>query len=304
MKTEIKNIEASVRARLQNKARETNRPFAEIMRYYAMERFLYRFGQSESAGQFILKGALMFTVWQVPERRTTLDIDFLARYDNEITKIEHVMRNVCKVRVVPDGLVFDPDSVEGKRIKENADYQGVRINFRAMLERSRVPMQIDIGFGDIIYPKPKVVDYPVILEFPKPHLKGYTIESVVAEKFEAMIKLGSLNSRMKDFYDVWLMTRQFDFKGADLAEALKRTFHHRKRELPQKKPLFVEDIYDPKSDRQTLWKAFLTKGGIKHAPESLKETTERIEKFLITPLAAISKNHPFKLEWNAPGPWK
>ena len=204
-------------------------------------------------------------------------------------KIEHVMRNVCKVKVVPDGLVFNPDSVKGKRIKENADYQGVRINFQAMLERSRVPMQIDIGFGDIIYPKPKMVDYPVILDFPKPHLKGYTIESVVAEKFEAMIKLGSLNSRMKDFYDVWLMTRQFDFKAADLAEALKRTFHHRKTELPQNKPVFVDDIYDPKSDRQTLWKAFLTKGGIKHAPESLKETAEQIEKFLIAPLKAISK---------------
>lgn len=304
MRDDIKNIEASVRSRLQNKAKETNRPFAEILQYYGMERLLYRFSQSNYADKFILKGALMFTVWEIPERRTTLDIDFLARFDNQVTAIEKVVKDICKVRVPADGLTFDPDTISGQKIKEDADYEGVRIKFRGFLERSRIPMQIDVGFGDIVYPKTKVIDYPVILDFPKPHLKGYPAESVISEKFEAMVKLGLLNSRMKDFYDIWLMMRQFDFIGSNLAEALKRTFGHRKTDLPKAPPLFAEEIYDEKSDRQTLWKAFLRKGDIKHTPEKLVIIAKGIEEFLIKPLDAVNKGNGFNKEWKAPGPWK
>ena len=304
MKKDIKNVQASIRARLQNKAKETNRPFSEVLQYYGMERFLYRFSRSQYADKFILKGALMFTVWRVPERRTTLDIDFLARFDNQIASIEKVIKAICKIPVVSDGLAFDPETIKGQRIKEDADYEGVRVKFRGFLERSRIPMQVDVGFGDAIYPKPKVIDYPVILDLPKPHLKGYPAESVVSEKFEAMVKLGLLNSRMKDFYDIWLMMRQFDFSGLNLVEALKRTFEHRKTDLPEDQPLFAEEIYDEKSDRQTLWKAFLKKGDIKHAPEKLQATAREIEEFLTKPLDAINKEQGFNLEWKAPGPWK
>ena len=204
MKKEVKNIEASIKARLKNKAQETNRPFAEVMQYYGMERFLYRFSKSKYADKFVLKGALLFAVWQIPDRRTTLDIDFLARFDNEVATIERVMKDVCDTSVDPDGLKFDPQTVKGMKIKEDADYEGVRIKFTGFLDRAEIPMQIDVGFGDIVYPKTKVIDYPVILDFPKPHLNGYPQESVISEKFEAMIKLGLLNSRMKDFYDIWL----------------------------------------------------------------------------------------------------
>ena len=280
MKKDIKNIQASIRARLQNKAKETSRPFSEILQYYGMERFLYRFSRSKYADKFVLKGALMFTVWQILERRTTLDIDFWTNYNNQIATIEKVIKGVCDVAVIPDGLVFDSETVKGQKIKEGADYEGVRVKFRGFLEHSRIAMQIDVGFGDVIYPKPKVIDYPVILDLPKPHLKGYTAESVVSEKFEAMVKLGLLNSRMKDFYDIWLMMRQFDFDRSKLAEALKRTFGYRKTPLPEHKPLFAEEIYDEKSDRQTLWKAFLKKGDIKHAPEKLRTVAKEIEEFI------------------------
>lgn len=304
MKKDIKNVQASIRAKLQNKAKEANRPFSEILQYYGMERFLYRFSRSKYANKFILKGALMFTVWQVPERRTTLDIDFSTHYDNQTATIEKVIREVCKVSVSQDGLVFDLQTVKGQKIKEDADYEGVRVKFRGFLERSRIPMQIDVAFGDVIYPKPKTIDYPVILDFPKPHLKGYPAESVVSEKFEAMVKLGLLNSRMKDFYDIWLMMCQFDFDGLRLVEALKRTFKHRKTSLPQRKPLFAEEIYDVKSDRQTLWRAFLKKGDIKHAPGKLRSAASGIEKFLIKPLYAIKKDQGFDKEWKASGSWK
>lgn len=303
MKKDITNIQASVRDRLKNKADKTSLSFAETLQYYGMERFLYRFSKSKYADKFVLKGALLFTVWEVPERRTTFDIDFLARYDNKVEGIEAVIKDVCAVGVEPDGLEFDAKTVEGRKIKEDADYEGVRVKFIGLLERSQIPMQIDVGFGDVVYPRTKIIDYPAILDLPKPHLKSYPPESVVSEKFEAMIKLGLLNSRMKDFYDLWLMTRRFDFKGSDLAEALKRTFTHRKTDLPGRKPLFAEEIYDQTSDRQTFWKAFLTKSRIKHAPEKLNEIANGIEKFLIKPLQAISKGEKFNEEWKAPGPW-
>lgn len=304
MRKDVKNLEASVHTRLQNAAKDTNRPFSEVLQYYGMERFLYRFSRSEYADKFILKGALMFIAWQVPERRTTLDIDFSARYDNRIAAIENVIKDICKVSVPSDGLIFDSATVKGKKIKEDADYEGIRVKFRGFLGRSRIAMQIDVGFGDIIYPGPKIVDYPVILDLPKPRLKGYPIESMVSEKFEAMVKLGLLNSRMKDFYDIWLLMRRFDFKGTRLVKALKRTFSHRKTALPQDKPLFAEEIYDYKSDRQTLWKAFLKRGDIKHALESLRMTATEIEGFLIEPLRALSNGTKFNKEWKAPGPWE
>lgn len=304
MKKNIKNIEASVRALLQNKARETNRSFSEILQYYGIERFLYRFSCSKYADKFILKGALMFTVWQVSQRRTTLDIDFSARYDNQIMTIEKAIKDVCRVSVTSDGLIFTPQTVKGYKIKEDAEYEGVRVKFKGFLERSRIPMQIDIAFSDVIYPKPKIINYPVILDFPKPRLKGYPAESVVSEKFEAMVKLGLLNSRMKDFYDIWLMTRQFDFHGSSLVEALKRTFKHRKTELPKHKPLFAEEIYDEKSDRQILWMAFLKKSDITYVPEKLHTIANDIENFIIKPLIAISKGNEFNKIWEAKGSWK
>ena len=304
MKKEAANMPASIRARLQNKAKETNRPFAEVLQYYGIERFLYRFSQSKYADKFILKGALLFTAWQIPERRTTLDIDFLARYDNQAASIEAVVKDVCEVSVDPDGLIFDVKTIQGRKIKEDADYEGVRVRFIGFLERARLPMQIDVSFGDIVFPKTRVIDYPVILDLPKPHLKCYPVESVISEKFEAMVKLGLLNSRMKDFFDIWLTMHQFDFNGANLAGALKKTFNHRKTDLPKERPLLAEEIYDEKSDRQTLWKAFLRKGDIKNTPEKLAAIAKEIEEFLIKPLDAISKGLEFNAEWKSPGPWK
>lgn len=304
MKPPVKNIEASVRGRLQDKARKTNRPFAEILQYYGMERFLYRFSQTRYEKSFVLKGALMFTVWDVPERRTTVDIDFLGRFDNEVEKIEEVIRDACHEKVPPDGLRFDAETVKGQRIKEDADYAGVRVKFLGFLEKSELPMQIDIGFGDVITPKPSDVDYPTILDFPAPHLRGYTFESVIAEKFEAMVKLGTANSRMKDFYDVWLMTRQFDFKGERLVSALKATFEHRNTAFPPTKPLFAAQIYDDKSVQAAMWKAFVKKGRLKTAPDSLKDVAVAIEEFLSRPVAAILQDKELSSSWLAPGPWK
>lgn len=304
MKKNIKNLPESIKSRLRNKAKESNRLYSEVLQYYCIERFLYRLSCSKYADKFILKGALMFMVWQIPERRTTLDIDFLAVYDNQVSAIEEVIKDVCLISVTPDGLVFDPKTVKGQSIREEMEYKGVRIKFIGLLDRSRIPMQIDVGFGDVVYPNPKVIRYPVILDLPEPNLKAYPVESLVSEKFEAMVKLSLLNSRMKDYYDIWLLIHKFDFNGQKLAGALKKTFNSRNTTLPKTIPIFAEEIYDERSDRQKLWKAFLNKNDIKHAPGKLSDIAREIEKFLIKPLNAINKKIKFSKVWKSPGPWK
>ena len=209
-----KNIGASVRQRLLNKARETGRPFSELLQYFAMERFLYRLSKSEYADKFVLKGALMLTAWNAPLLRPTMDIDLLGRIGNDIGAMAAIVREICAGRVEPDdGLVFDAATVQGERIAEAAEYEGVRIRFRATLDAARIQMQLDIGFGDIVVPAAVPTIYPTILDLPAPHLLAYSRETAIAEKFEAMVKLGELNSRMKDFFDIWLLSRSFDFDG-------------------------------------------------------------------------------------------
>jgi len=208
----IKNLAASVHQRLLNKAKESSRPFNELLQYFAIERFIYRLSKSPHADQFILKGALMFFAWCGPESRPTTDIDLLGKIDNRIDTITTVMKDACLTDVEPDGISFNADTVDAVRITEDAEYEGVRVRVHGSLGKTRVSIQIDIGFGDVIIPNASSVSYPAILDFPAPELMGYTMESTIAEKFQAMVKLGVLNSRMKDFYDIWFLSRAFDFK--------------------------------------------------------------------------------------------
>jgi hypothetical protein len=211
-----------------NAAKASGRPFQEVLEYYAMERFLYRLARSGHAGRFILKGALLFRAWGGAATRPTRDIDLLGRVENTVEAVVPIFGEVCGIAVETDGMVFDSATIAGTVIKEDADYSGVRVTFLGTLQNARVAMQIDIGFADVVTPGPVPTAYPVILEFPAPRLSGYPRETVVAEKFEAMVKLGALNSRMKDFYDLLVLARRFDFDGFTLATAVSRTFANRK----------------------------------------------------------------------------
>ena len=202
-----KNNPASIHQRLLNKARDEQRTFNELLQYYAMERFLYRLSQSNHSDKFILKGALMLRVWGSPELRPTKDIDMLGRTSNEENSIIRQIQEILSVEVSPDGLTFNSASIKAERIAEDADYEGQRICFQGSLGSAKVKMQIDIGFSDVIFPAPVESDFPTLLDFPPPRLLCYSRESAIAEKFEAMLKLGELNSRMKDFYDIWLLSR-------------------------------------------------------------------------------------------------
>lgn len=296
----MKNIAASVRQRLLNRARSDKRPFNELLQYYAMERFLYRLSRSQHADRFILKGALMLRVWQSPEFRPTMDIDMLGRTNNEESSIIAQVRDVLAIPSQEDGILFDADSIEAERITEDADYAGLRLRFRATLDTARITMQIDFGFGDVIYPGPEEADLPVMLDFPAPRLLCYSRESAIAEKFEAMVKLGTLNSRMKDFYDIWLLSRQFDFEGAGLTEAIRLTFKQRGTIMPREIEAFTDAFADAK---QIQWRAFHRRLGHDHVPASFSDIAEAVGGFLIPIAKHLSSVNLMPTRWNAPGPW-
>lgn len=271
-----KNLAASVHQRLLNVARETGRPFNEVLQYFAMERLLYRLSCSPYRDSFVLKGALLFRVWDVPDSRATRDIDFLAFLDNSPERIASIFREVCALDD-DDGLLFDPDSVAARKIKEDADYEGVRVRFRGLLGKARITMQVDVGFGDKVHPDVVRAKYPVILDLPAPSLRMYPPETVVAEKAEAMVRLGNLNSRMKDFYDIWRLSRQFEFDDAVLSEAIMQTFENRGTDLMPFNELEADLLENKTLEKQ--WTAFLAKSGVP-GPESFQEVLDQIAAFL------------------------
>ena len=297
-----KNIAASVRQRLLNKARSDKRPFNELLQYFAMERFLYRLSQSGHADKFILKGALMLRVWQAPIVRPTMDIDMLAREtSNDVAQIENQVRDICSKAVDPDGLEYDLDSIHGERITEDADYEGVRVRFIARLDTARINMQIDIGFGDVVIPEAQKAELPTMLEFPPPRITCYSLESAIAEKFEAMIKLGKLNSRMKDFYDIWLLARQFDFDSRQLQSAISGTLLNRGTNLPEEIIAFSGEFIEAKSIQ---WNAFRRRLGQETVPTEFEEVVILIKTFLDPIVQAIHTRNLASETWVAPGPWQ
>lgn len=297
-----KNMAASVHARLMSRARETRRPFQELLQYYAMERFLYRLSRTPYHTRLVLKGALMLHVWDAPLARATRDVDFLGRMENSRESVARLVREVCEVEVEPDGMVFDPGTVITEHIKEDAEYQGVRVRFRGLLGRAQAPMQLDIGFDDVVVPGPQPIVYPTLLDMPAPRLMGYPREVVVAEKFQAMVFLGTLNSRMKDFYDVWLLARQFDFDGALLTRAVNSTFTHRGTPM-DRSPVALTPSFTESSSVRTQWSAFLRRAGLTEAPQQMVEVATVLSGFLLPVAKACAAGTPFQARWTAPGPW-
>lgn len=297
----VRNMAASVHARLMTKARERKRPFNEVFQYYAMERLLYRLSKSKHARRFVLKGALMFAAWNVPVSRPTKDIDLLGRLKNSIEGIVGAMRDICRQPVEPDGFVFDPDGIEAANIAEDAEYGGIRVFIKGrFLDNAKVLVQLDIGFGDVVVPAEMPITYPTILDFPAPVLQGYSRESAISEKFDAMVKRGMLNSRMKDFFDIWFLSRQFEFDGAVLADAIRRTFETRSRPIMADAVCFSPEFSVAK-DAQ--WKVFLRRGGMKDVPQEMREVVAAVAAFLKPVATALADGEDFRGNWKPNGPW-
>jgi hypothetical protein len=224
---------------------------------------------------------LLFELWTQRTYRATRDADFLARGDNSPERFVGIFKELCVIEVEPDGLTFDADSVKAERITEDADYEGVRVTFTVYLERARIPIQIDIGFGDAITPAPVETQYPTFLPAPNPSLLTYPKETVVAEKFEAMVKLGIANSRMKDFYDLEVLSGIVDFDGKMLCEAIRKTLERRGSDLPAGgTPIAFTPAFYNDTDKKKQWTAFCTKNAAYVTKTELKEVIENIERFL------------------------
>lgn len=296
-----RNVAASVRARLLNRARETKQDFNLVLTRYAIERLLYRISISKHADQFLLKGALLFDLWFDIPHRPTRDADFLGFGSAELPHVESIFKDICTIET-PDGVAFQAYTVRAAEIRKDANYAGVRVTLLGLIDGARSPIQVDIGFGDAVTPGPEDVEYPVMLsEFEAPKLRVYPRYTVVAEKFEALSSLGIANSRMKDYFDLCILARHTDFDGELLCRAIHATFERRRTPLPDGAPFGLSDEFAQDRQKQTQWQAFLRKNALIEL--QLSEVVVGLRAFLSPPLDALRQAAAFPLAWHAGSGW-
>lgn len=305
MTQEIKDLPHSVHDRLLNIAKENRQTFEQVFYLYALERFLYRISISEFESNFILKGALMFFGWNLPLRRLTKDIDFQGYTSNDVDNIVLIMRQVCIQPVEPDGMYYDPESVIGEIIQEEADYEGVRINFIGFLGKAKLNLQVDVSFSDEITPAITEFSYPTLL--PKLgmdpfKLRGYPFETSIAEKFETMVDKGEINSRMKDFYDIWVMIQRFEVQGTTLVKAINKTFQSRKTSIPVEIPEALTTKFA--KSKSPNWAIFYKKLPLPPiVPSDFQLVIDDLHAFLHPPMLAASNGEEFKVIWYPDKGW-
>lgn len=254
-----RNLAASVRARLKQHADATKQDFNLTLTHYGLERLLYRLSVSEHASNFLLKGALLFTLWYDLAHRPTHDLDLLGFGPDDVDTAVRIFQEIC-LTSVEDGVVFDPDSVRGSSIRKTVGYGGVRIDIQATLNGARIALQVDIGFGDAVTPAPQAISYPVLLEdLPAPQLRAYPKYTVVAEKFHAVCLLGLANTRMKDYFDLWVLLGDTTLDPLEVRRAIEATLERRKMPMPTAVPIGFTDTFADDAIKQTQWKAFLKK---------------------------------------------
>lgn len=298
-----KDLAASVRQRLLNLAKEKGEEYNIILVRYALERFLYRISRSDWKDRFLLKGAMLFPIWFNISYRSTRDMDLLAFGDGSVSRILDVFKVLCDVMVDDDGMKYLKDSITGSEIREDNEYLGVRIQILSMLGNAHIPLQIDVAFGDIITTPLEDILYPTLLEFPAPSIRVYTKYAVVAEKFQATVVLGIANSRMKDFYDLWIIANHSNLDGPLLSNAIHATFNRRKTSIPTETPLSLTDSFSEDPVKKTQWVAFARKK-VFLEKEELNTVIQFLQTFLMPPTIAAAKGEPFPWDWPAGGPWK
>jgi len=298
------NIAASVGQRLINLSKQRGEDPNLVFIRYAIERFLYRIYCCGQSGKFILKGAMLFAIWAGKPHRPTKDLDLMGFGDASAGKLREIFRRICETEVEPDGLEFNPDSIEITEIREQLEYPGRRIRLEGRLGNARINIQIDVGFGDSIVPEPSEIEYPTLLDMPAPHIWAYPAETVAAEKLESMVSLGMLNSRMKDFYDLRIMAKELAFDGKTLTEAIKATFGRRGTAISGEEPVALTEEFSADTDKQTQWQAFLRTSRLEDVKLQLPEVIDQISKFLLPVLTAAANDETFTKKWSAGGPWK
>lgn len=302
----IRNLAASMRQRLLDLARREGLEFQRVLVRFGTERFLHRLERSPHRDAFVLKGAILFTVWRGAPHRATRDADFLGFGDATPDRVAAVFREIIEVAPAePDGLLFDPASVRTAPIREEAEYGGIRVKLTARLDSAEIPLQFDVGFGDAVVPPPEIVTLPVLLSLPAPALRAYTREGSVAEKFQAMVALGDANGRMKDFYDVWLLASGWRFEMDRLAGAVEATFARRRTAIPDAVPVGLTADFAGSAAARMRWRQFVDRSGT--PPEThrtLADVVRTIEEFLMPVCGALVAGTARTGHWPAGGPWQ
>jgi len=297
------NLAASVHQRLLNLRDESGQDFNRLLVKYALERLLYRISKSDYSHQFVLKGALLFVAWNRDSHRPTQDMDLLGYGNSSVDNIQTLFENICNITVESDGLLFDSKSVTVQKIRENQDYESQQVQVLARLGNARIRLQIDIGFGDVVTPAVQMIDYPVLLDFPKPQIRAYPPETVIAEKLQAMVFLDLQNSRMKDYYDLWYLAHHFTFEGDTLVAAIRATFNRRETVIPTDFPVGLSRAFAEDDAKAAQWRAFLSRVSPEMSEMDLRVVIEDLRAFLGPPLFAAGRNESLRKSWHHDGTW-
>ena len=304
-KRELRNVPASVHQRLLNIAHRQGIRFNLLLQRYAMERFLYRLAASPEVDRFTLKGAALFRVWTGQELRPTRDIDFLASVREDHAALRTSFEAICAVPCPQDGVTFDPATMQMRDIREEQPYGGVRVRMEGRLGQARLHLQVDIGFGDIITPEREERDYPTLLDLPAPRLWTYPRETLVAEKFDAMVSRGMTNTRVKDLWDIACLARRFEFDGETLRNAIEETLRRRQTPLGGERPVALTPDYYSDATRTKGWQVLqLQIGASADGPALLVDAGEELLLFLGPVCDSLIEGRPFTQTWSAGGPWR
>ncbi|MBI3206659.1 MAG: nucleotidyl transferase AbiEii/AbiGii toxin family protein [Myxococcales bacterium] len=298
-----KNVAHSVRDRLLKLSKERGEEFNFVLVRYGLERLLYRLTRSAYADEFVLKGAMMFTLWSKHPHRATKDLDLLGFGPPDLDRLTEVFRKVCTTEVEDDGVLFNPGTVSADRIKADAEYEGVRVTLIGKLGTAKLDLQVDVGFGDAVTPDPDMVDFPTLLPSPAPRLRAYPRDAVVAEKLHAIVNLGITNSRMKDFFDLWFLCRTFAFEGQALRKAIRATFECRGTPISAGPPLALTAAFALDPTKQTQWEAFLSRSRLTETGVTLPEIISVIGPFLLPELERAGSGSTEPSRWAPGGPW-
>lgn len=304
MKQKGENLAASVKQKLLNLSQKRGEDPNLVFIRYAVERFLYRISRSPYSGRFVLKGAMLFAVWMDKPYRPTKDVDLLGFGDASAQELRSVISDICKTKVQPDGIEFKTDGIQITEIREDLDYPGKRVKIESRMGNARINIQIDIGFGDSIVPRPAKINYPTLLKMPAPSIYAYPPETVVAEKIESMVSRGILNSRMKDYYDIKIIAEEFSFQGQLLCGAIKATFTRRGTAIPQDTPIALTQEFSSNPDKKAQWKGFLKTSKLDNKGSDIAQVISDISVFLMPPVLAAASNNSFEKKWSPGGPWK
>lgn len=300
----VTNFPASARARLLEQTKKRKGDFQLTLQRYVAERFLYRMGASAFRDRFVLKGAMLFFLWDPMIIRPTRDLDLAGYWENDAPSLKAAFLEICSFPYPRDGLEFDFESISIEPIRDGAEYHGFRIRVNAILAAAVIPFQVDVGFGDAIVPAPVEIIYPVLLDMDAPRIRAYPREAAIAEKLHAMVSLAGANSRYKDFYDVLILSERFAFEGALLAASVSATFSRRRSLGFAPWPVALTPAFYSETARADQWLRYLNRSKLMDAPQEFAEAGERVIAFLQPPARAVASGEAFESHWNPGGPWR